>query len=45
METRFSVLERAFTDSSTSENAQSSPEPFIYHVLNVAYITVSSRIF
>lgn len=42
MEDRFCVLERAFTDPSTSENAQSNLEPFVHHVLNVALITLSS---
>lgn len=42
MENRFCVLERAFTEPSPSENAQSNLEPFIHRVLNVAFITLSS---
>lgn len=42
MENRFCVLERAFTDPLTSENAQSNLESFIHYVLNVALITLSS---
>lgn len=42
MEDRFCVLERAFTDPSTSESAQSSLESFMRHVFSVAVITLSS---
>lgn len=42
MENSFCVLERAFADPSTSENAQSNLEPFIHGVLNITLITLSS---